>query len=271
MEREVHKYFIETINLSAFPKNEVEWTERIRGNACIGYYFGTKDDELIVNLYLIGKKYYHKKEVVSYNEIVDAYAQFCMNCIQYTDAKDYMKRNVFKNPPLEEWFKAKDNWIKKVATKIAKAEIMSFEEAISTINEIVCSLYVKKKVYMGNLNYIETSVWNSLRKHFSREKNKLNMGNQLVVSLFQEVGKEIDDTPFTLEEVIGQEAQEILEFNYNEFEKEVRRVMRTTFSEREMDQIFTQRAGYLPMALYRKLIKWRNNNQDKLKYLRSLI
>lgn len=276
---EVNKYFIENYVLDgmiAIPNwTEEYFTEVTKGHAVIGFLFSTKPGKFglkvrTLNLYLINRKYYRKSEV-TLSELVKAWVEFEEKCIKYPDLKDHNKRNVFKNPPIEEYFKTKDNWIRKIAKTISEHNFCSYDEAICEINYTICKLYNKPHVYMGNLSYVQTAIWNDLRMVHRHEKIRITLHNKNVVSLYGVIAHNKEGNELTIDDIVGVEDKEHAERDFKEFEEECRNLMRSSFSDRELDQIFEQKAGYLPMNLYRRLIKWRNKNMDKLKKLKELI
>lgn len=277
--RDPAKYFIETViindNNNPGIWNEEKLNKITNGHIIVGYLFTTKNgafNELghILNLYLINKKYY-RKDIITLEMLKTAYHTFLVKCKEYTDPNQYAKRNVFQNPPIEEWLRTKDNWCKKIAHKIMEFGSYTMLEAMSEIYNTIVRLYNKPHVYMGNLSYVQTAIFNDLKMSHRKEKVYITGNNENVMSLDAviEVGKDSD--AITLYEIIGIEDSAHREQDYKDFENDCRELLRTEFSDREITQIFTQKAGYLPMNIYRRLLNWRANNKDLLDKLRGEI
>lgn len=255
MRRNINKYYIEEFALSN-TNNPLTWTEEslldtLKGAKIIGYIFIVKENlSYRLNLYLIRSGAY---DSIPLSELQIAWSQLSKS-----------KRMVFKNPPLDEWIKTKDNWCKQEANKIVKKFHWEFNEALSQIYWVIVRLYQKKTVYMGNLGYLQTAIMNSIRSHHRFMRNKLVLGHENVVSGDQWVKSSAnDDTFVTVFDTIGIDDPHFAEQDYLDFEREVRELMREAFSDRELDQIFTQRSGYLPMNLYKRLLKWRAKHNIK--------
>lgn len=272
----IHKYFIE--NLVITDENapskwtEEDWLKYTKGHACIGYLFTTKDGAFgtfgkILNLYLINRKYYRQSEV-DLNELKTSYARFEINCLNYPSQKQYTKRIVFKNPPIEEWLKTKDNWIAKTAKDLSNSWQISYDEALSSIYFIVVKFYHRSDVYMGNLNYIYTGVLNKLRGKERYDKNRLYGKNVISGDSPRYIDKEGNvETWF---DTVGVEDTQHLERDYLEFVSELRNFMSKDFSQRELDQIFSvDNVMYLPDSLYVRLLRWRkkHSREEVLKLL----
>lgn len=261
--RNSNKYYIEEFTLSN-TNNPLTWTEEslldaLKGAKIIGYIFIVKENSSYrLNLYLIHSGAY---DSVSLSELQIAWTQFINKLIT---EKSKNKRIVFKNPPLDEWIKTKENWCKQEAYKITKKFNWEFDEALSQVYWVIVKLYQKKTVYMGNLGYLQTAIMNSILRHHRFMRNRLVLGHENVVSGDQWVKLSADDdTLVTVFDTIGVEDPYFAEQEYLDFEQEVRELMRDKFSDRELDQIFTQRSGYLPMNLYIRLLKWRAKHNIK--------
>lgn len=263
MRRNINKYYIEEFALSN-TNNPLTWTEEsllnaLKGAKIIGYIFIVKEaSSYKLNLYLIRSGAY---DSIPLSELQIAWSQFIDNLIH---EKSKNKRMVFKNPPLDEWIKTKDNWCKQEANKIMKKFHWEFNEALSQVYWVIVRLYQKKTVYMGNLGYLQTAIMNSILTHHRFMRNKLVLGHENVVSGDQRIDLSTNDDGFvTVFDTIGIEDSYFAEQDYLDFEQEVRELMRDKFSDRELDQIFTQRSGYLPMNLYKRLLKWRAKHNIK--------
>lgn len=265
--QEVSKYYIKQLLLNE-DFNPETWTEEEYNNIichndkCIGYLFSTKegvkfaDASKVLNIYLIKPKYF-TNDGITKDELSRQWRDFLIRCDTETH---HSKRNIFKNPPIEQWIDTKENWCKKLASKVSTQFGWTFDEALSEVYLTVMKCYSKGHVYMGNLGYIQTSVYNDVRMAIRFNKNRLNQDSGLVDSLDQTVIESDNDDSISLIECVGQEDEALKEVEYADFEKEVKDVLGKAFSPREIDQILSQRAGYLPMNLYRRLIKWRNQH-----------
>lgn len=262
--REPNKFFIKQLVLSDDENPEV-WTkefydELTKDTAIIGYFFNTTpgtsllSEGKILNLYLIQRKYYKEKEV-SRQELVDAWFNFLSKC-KYEKGHKHM---VFKNPPPKQWIDTKENWCKKMASKIVDQYNWAFDEALSEVYYVVLKCYAKEHVYMGNLGYIQTAITNSVLMCHRYNKNRINLSNPgRAVSTEEVIGHDNDGNPMLLEDILGTEDPWYAEEDARCFEEEVKRVLRRDFSDREIEQIINQpQKGYLPMNLYRRLLKWR--------------
>lgn len=268
--RDNHKYYIKQFVINEYDNPNV-WTNQIFAEFCennivIGYLFSLKekskliDDAQVLNLYLIKPEYYNgdKSNIVSLEELSLAYKLFLLKLS--TENKN-SKKNVFKNPPIKEWLDTKENWCKKLASKIEEKFGWSFGEALSEVYYIVMHCYTKPHVYMGNLGYIEKSVYNSVMNEYRRNAIRANGDNPAVYSLDEYVGENKDGDPVALIELVADEDYQAKNRNYEELEKFIKHKMRFDFSERELEQIINQKPSYLPNQLYTKLLRWRAKNK----------
>lgn len=279
MKREASKYFIEQLIISE-DNTPDKWTMNefnlfTKKNACIGFLFSVKKgvkfgpDVKVLNLYLINPEYIvdANNDPIELSFIVAQWFKFLDN-LSNNDVKHKM---VFRNPPIKYWLDTKENWCKKQADYVTKKYGWRFDDALSEVYYTVMDLFQKGHVYMGNLGYISNSVANNVKMNHRYNKNRLNGSNPLVISgdqTYEEYcGKE--SNLCSLWDQIGKEDDHVIQDRYEQFEKDLRALMLQDFSNREIDQIFTQTAGYLPMNLYRRLLKWRK--QHPINELRSLI
>lgn len=268
--REANKFFIKQFVISEEDENPETWSKEFyegltKDNAIIGYlYKVTKPTALIaagkvLNLYLIKREYYDEAEV-SRQELVDAWFTFLVKC-ETSKGHDI---NVFKNPPAKQWLETKENWCKKLASKIAEQYHWSYDDALSEVYYIVLKCYNKGRVYMGNLGYIQTACTNSVLMSLRYNRNRLNGMNPKVQSFEVPVGEDKDGAVITLGETLGVEDPFYAEHDAAEFREELMQVLRKSFSDREIEQIINQpQKGYLPMQLYRRLLKWRKEHSVK--------
>lgn len=278
-EREASKYFIEqfivddTNNPSTW--TEEEFKERTKDNLVIGYLFLVKEGvkfgpaTRLLNLYLIKPKYYQSEpeKIVVLSDLAKAWDTWMDHMFKGDE-----KFMCFQNPPIKEWLNTKENWCMKQADRIVQQWGWTFDDALSQVYWAVMKCYKKGHVYMGNLGYIITAINNSIGMDHRYNKNRLHGGNPLVVSGDQQAYQEDDSNDnacCSVWDTIGKDDPYYAEQDYKQFEADLRALMRADFSDREIDQIFTQRSGYLPMGLYRRLLKWRKKHS--IKELRALI
>ena len=261
--KELSKFYIEQIILED-NNNPGNWTEPQFQNICrhdklIGFLFSVKNGVKfgepikVLNLYLI-KPLYYKKEDISLDCLKIAWLEFVA---KMATEKQHGKMIVFKNPPIEQWMDTKENWCKKLAAKVSEQFSWSFDEALSEVYYTVMKCYSKGHVYMGNLGYIQTSVYNNVRMCIRFNKNRLNQQSGKCASLDQTITEIDDSETITLADCIGEDDKSFAEFEFDEFKKDCEDLMSRDFSKREIEQILTQKAGYLPLNLYRRLVNWR--------------
>lgn len=269
--KEISKYYIKQLILSD-DNNPDNWNESdfniiCEYDNCIGYLFSVKEGvkfappARILNLYLIKQEYFPNK-LVTIEEIKEKYDLFVYKC---NTEIHHSRLNVFRNPPIEQWIDTKENWCKKLAGKISKQFKWTFEEALSEVYLTIMKCYYKPHVYMGNLGYIQKSVYNNVLLQLRYNRIRVNQDSKLCLSLDAEYENDDGDT-VTLKELLGKDEEGYKEIEYQDFEKDVKELLLNSFSEREIEQIFNVRAGYLPMNLYRRLIKWRGKHKPSELY-----
>lgn len=271
--QEVNKYYIEQILLNE-DNNPEKWSEKFykenicHNDKCIGYLFNLKESTKlassikVLNLYLIKPEYY-LDDGVTLEEVIEKLREFNTNC---ESQKVYnRKMNVFKNPPIKQWLDTKENWCKKLANRIMQQFNWTFDDALSEVYFTVVKCYAKGHVYMGNLGYIQTAAFNEVKMAFRVNKNRLNLefGNcESLDQILHEGGEDYEN--IILGDVIkADKDEELREFEFKEFEQDCKNLLLKSFSQREIDQIINQRAGYLPIQLYRRLSKWRAQHSRK--------
>lgn len=264
--KELSKFYIEQIILDGF-NNPGNWTEPQFQSICkhdklIGFYFSVKIEAKfnspikILNLYLI-KPLYYKNNGITLEELDAAWAEFLTKMV---DTKNCNKAILFKNPPIEQWLDTKENWCKKQAAKIAEQFNWSFDDALSEVYYTIMKCYNKGHVYMGNLGYIQTAIYNNVRMYIRFNKNRLNQQSGRCVSLEQLITENDDGETITLADCIGIEDKDFIKIEFADFEKDCKALLSKSFSEREIEQILTQKAGFLPIPVYRRLVKWRKQH-----------
>ena len=275
--QEISKYYIEQIILTDDNNPEI-WNEQYyketicHGDKCIGYLFNLKEATNIVsklkvlNLYLIKPEYYLEDSIEN-DELKEKLKLFEANCAEgekYTN-----KMNVFRNPPLKNWMDTKENWCKKLAHKLTQQFNLTFDDALSEVYYTVVKCYSKSFVYMGNLGYIQTAAYNNIRMHYRTEVKKLNQDYNGCESLDQKISTSNNDNEEVklIDAIPAEKDFELKEFEYNELEQDCKDLLSDTFSPRDIDQIIKNGAGYLPMNIYRKLLRWRKQHNEKELYL----
>lgn len=272
--KEPNKYYIEQIILTN-ENNPGTWSECdipeamfqsiCRHDKLIGFLFSVKESvkfgmpTQVLNLYLIRPNYY-TEEPISLKELNEAWKLFSDKVAQENHHSNMI---VFKNPPIQNWMDTKENWCKKLAKKVADKFNWTFSEALSEVYYTVTKCYNKGHVYMGNLGYIQTSVYNNVKMTLRFNKNRINQDSKRCNSLDQVICESEDGEHLTLGDCIGNEDESIEQLNYEALEKECMELLSEYFSEREIDQILKQKAGYLPMGLYRRLISFRQKHSPE--------
>lgn len=268
--QEISKYYIEQIILTD-DNNPDLWDEQYyketicNNDKCIGYLFNLKEASNLVskvkvlNLYLIKPEYYLESSIEN-DELREKLKLFEANCAE--SDKYTHKMNVFRNPPLKNWMDTKENWCKKLAHKMSQQFNLTFDDALSEVYYTVVKCYSKSFVYMGNLGYIQTAAYNNIRMRYRTESKTLNQDYNVCDSLDQTISSQNEDNEkFRLIDAIPAEKDnELIEFEYNELEADCKKLLSDTFSLRDIDQIIKNGAGYLPMNIYRKLLKWRKQH-----------
>ena len=245
-----------------------EWAKNNLNNllskdAVIGYIFNTKktknfaETPVVLNLYLIDKNKTYTKSI-SEDKLGNAWELF-FNKFNNSN-KEYIA--IFQNPPIENWLDTKDNWCKKIANEISKTFNWPFEEALSETYIAILKCYHKGNVYLGNLNYLKKSVYNSVLMSIRQNKNKLFCSTGKAISLDTVIGTDAENSELYLSDMIPAEehlSEENLE--YQMLFKQVKDLLRKTFSEREIEQILNYKTIYLPTSLYKRLCEWRKKHK----------
>ena len=269
---ETNKLFIKTIDIT-IDDNPSTWTEAsfakyIKSDelAIVGYLFKNKtqnkkdnlDLSLSVNLYLINKKRAESEYIITLNQLNNVFLQWIESLME--NNKSFM----FKNPPLDLWLETKDNWMKKLANKLSTTYNRPYDECYSSMCFVITELYAKKTVYMGSLYYISVSVHNQMKREYRYMLNRLHGGHPDAVHLdarFDDFGVDSEDNIVSLHEVvIGVEDDLHKNEKLNDNLDRLIEDLKLDFSEREIDQIINQ-SKFLPMSLYRRLLKWRKTHK----------
>ncbi len=257
-ERKPYQYYIKQFvcndeNNPALWTDEV-FSELVDKNSVIGYLFRNKGNiafgknVITLNLYIINPQYY-KGEIVDLTELQVAW--------EAMSDRDKM----FKNPPIEQWLDTKREWCNKLAMNLVKKYGLEFDEAMSEIYLALLKAYDKSTVYVGNLAYIENAVNNNIRSNYRKDKKKLFLDNPRVISGEIAISREDeDDRPITLFDILSIEDEYYASKDFEELEETIDKMLLEEFSQREIEQIKTLPASFIPRAIYRRLIRWRQKH-----------
>lgn len=247
--------------------NPAKWTEtdlkRISGNKLVvGYIFKpikTAESQSLLNLYVIKAEALDESHtVIDITWLQNAFMQWLESLSE--DPKSF----VFRNPPLDKWLETKDNWIKKVTSKLAETYNKTYDECLSALYMSVLHCYHKGNIYIGNLYYLVTSAHNRIRIEHRFMKNRLCGEHPDAVHLDavpSDFNASLDDSISSFHEIVGGVEDPYVEQDKHlEMVKAIKNDMLKEFSEREIDQIINS-PGYLPNTLYRKLLKWRKDHK----------
>lgn len=214
----------------------------------------------ILNLYLhnVKKTLSDESKLITLTMLQSAFLQWLESLAE--DPKSYM----FRNPPLEEWLDTKENWVKKISFKLSQSYNRDYDECMSTLYMTILRIYNKGNIYIGNLHYIIVSVNNDLKLEFRYMLNRWYGGHPDAIHLDATpsdfVGS-LEDSISSLHEIIGGPTfADLEEERLKDLYEEILEDMKEEFSPREIDQIVNT-PGFLPMPLYRKLLKWRKTHK----------
>lgn len=260
-----NKFYIKQFIIN--DSNFQEWAENnlnnlLVKNNVIGYIFNTKkvknftETPIILNLYLIDKNKECIKSV-SVDKLASAWELFFNK--YNSDNNDYIA--LFQNPPIENWLDTKDNWCKKIANEVSKTFNWPFEEALSEVYIAVLKCYHKGNIYLGNLNYLRKSIYNSVLMVLRANKNKLFTSNGKAISLDTVIGDDSDNNELYLSDLIASK-EEVKEesLEYQMLLKQIKELLSKSFSSREIEQIINYKTIYLPANLYKRLCDWRKKH-----------
>lgn len=256
--KHLDKFFIEQFvinddNFNKF-KDDNMLKNLLYDNAIVGFIFTNKNMKFssvtVLNLYLIKRDYYDGYEVT-----LDALS---VNWELFFQDK---KEIVFENPPIKLWLDTKDNWCKKLANRFAKQFDKTYSEMLSEVYYTIMRLYKKGTVYMGNLGYIERSVYNSILCRLRLNRKRVNQDSGLAVSLDAIISDDNDDESLTLEDMIAyDDSYDEDNITYNETKENCLKLLRESFSDREINIILTTNATVMPRTIYERLRYWRSKH-----------
>ena len=229
----------------------------------IGYLFSYKQgtalcaESYVLNVYVIKKEYYNGADV-TINMLRDAWELFFFKCATETA---YYNKNVFKNPPIEQWIDTKENWCKKLAAQLSKQFNKSFDDMLSEVYYNVVRCYNKGTVYIGNLGYLRKTILNAILQQMRSEKNKVIQDNGNAVSLNTVIIQDSDDEETILMDMLAikeEMTEESLE--YRELKENIIKLLSDMFSRREIDQLINNKQIYVPRSIYVRLLRWRDKH-----------
>jgi hypothetical protein len=262
----LNKFYIQQYIINGYNSFE-EWSmspsinleKALKREAIVGFFFTEQDGvqfsepALVLNLYWIKREYYRGPEI-SVKTLREAWELFLFNCEQ----EEHSKHRLFQNPPIELWLDTKDNWCKKLARTLAEQFDKSFQEALSNVYLVIMQSYRRNTVYMGNLGYIRKAAYNRMLMDLRYNKCRINQDSGNAISLDTVVYSEGEDE-LSLLDMLPSDEETDDELMYKEILEKAKELLSKTFSPREIDQILTQpQVKYLPLGLYRKLMRWRN-------------
>ena len=261
-----HKFYIKQFiinNISCQEWMDRYYSDITKNTAIIGYLFSVKEGDTInsearvLNLYLIDRNYYNGQEVTM-NNLTQSWELFLLKS---NTEKNHKNKNVFLNPPIQQWLDSKNNWCKKVASQLSKQYNWEFDEMLSEVYYAIMYCYSKGTVYMGNLGYIKTAINNFVLMSIRRNKTRVNQDSGLALSLNTIMTEDSDDESLTLMDML--ESNEVIDANveYNELKTKVMVALKKHFSDKEIDQLFNTKPVLLPMGLYRRLLHFRHTHK----------
>lgn len=261
---------VDRLTMKSFPltidDNPVRWTDEhfsnmLDGQVAVGCLVKntSRQDDLkpVLNIYIISpNKVEDTSKIITRETLGSIFLQWLETII--TDSKSFM----FRNPPLDLWLDTKDNWIKKITNRVAELYGIDYDECLSTIYTTLLNCYSRGDVYMGNLNYLNTAIHNTVRLEYRFMKNRLHGNHPNAIHLDANMNdfSGSDEGITTLHELIGgQEDDYHHNSKYDFMLEEIMDDLRQVFSEREIDQIINY-PKLLPMPTYRRLLKWRKEH-----------
>lgn len=245
--------------------NPLKWTDLssiTNNHTVVGYLLKNKGKVLpyaTLNLYLLNSTVISEpNKEISLEDLRTYYLQWKDSLEE--DPKSFM----FRNPPLEEWLYTKENWVKKIAYKLSQSYNQSYDECLSSLYMTILKCYKKNNIYIGNLHYIIVAVNNFMRVEHRYMRNRLHGGHPDAIHLDavpSDFNEGLNDSIASLHEIIGGPTfADLEEEHYKKILEELMTDLKEQFSPREIDQIVNT-PGFLPMPLYRRLLKWRKSHR----------
>lgn len=250
-------------NYSLLDYDDERWLTLVNNKVVVGYLLKNRGSSNLplptLNLYVIkADSLSDLTKIISLTTLKSIYQQWVESLIE--DPKPYM----FRNPPLEEWLETKQNWVKKITNQLAQSYGMSYDDCRSLIYNSILNCYNKGNIYLGNLHYLTVVVHNAVKLEHRYMLNRLHGGHPDAIHLDatpSDFNAALDDSISSLHEIVGGPTDaDREEARLNEIADDMMEDLRKDFSEREIDQIINT-PGFLPMPLYRKLLKWRKTHK----------
>lgn len=262
--KHINKYYIKQyVITSGFQEWLLTNYDQITENdKIIGYLFAERESAFkstadILNLYLIKKEYY-AGDGVSEEELTKSWELFLSTV---NTELDMTRRKVFKNPPIENWLDTKDNWCKKLANSLSNSYNIPYHEMLSDVYFGIMLCYTRGNIYMGSLNYIRRCVNNIVLMKLRALKHRVNQDSGLAVSMNTIIGKDNTEEDILLSDTIADKSDKSEESaEYNSVLNHCRKLLSDSFTDREIDQIISQRISYLPQNIQVKLLYWRKKH-----------
>lgn len=236
---------------------------RIDYEEIIGYYIGLKTGKfgnkyIQVVLYTINNC--RDCDIISTKTLRDKYEQWLLNIKEESKTTHHC----WQNPPLDMWLATKNEWVIKKSYKYAKQFNITVPETMSFIYEAIINCYTKG--YVGNLNYVERAIVNTILMDFRYNKN-YNTLQALSISLDDTIENSLvgQDSPASLAEAIGEEDKGYEDNEFEYVKEKLCKKLESYFSKREIEQIIASdgKRALLPLSLYRKLLRWREKHSKE--------
>lgn len=263
MSNKNYKHPYKLIELAITEKdNPITWTDeqmevKLDGKVIIGYVFRYKNDKPIVLIYTIEEKYLETKDkLITNNVLRSAFLQWLESL------QENSKSIIFRNPPIKEWLDTKEEWCYKIARKLSIKYHKTFDSALSAVFFVIMKCYNSNKVYIGNLYYIEQCAVNKIKAEMVYMRNRLTGEHPMVISLDatpSELNASLDESIRSFHELLTEVETDNVKEQREIIDKAIADLKRD-FSAREIEQILNN-SGYLPMPLYRRLLKWRKEHK----------
>jgi hypothetical protein len=259
--KDERKFYIEQFVLSE-DDNPLKWDESLaqaKGAIIIGYLFSAKEAKLYgevvtLNLYLVNKRYAMNVVSLTLKDLQIGYLKLYAEDLRF----------VFHNPPIDYWINTKENWCKKLATKMSEKYRVTYDEALSEVYFAIAEIAQKPNVYLGNLGYIQSTVNNNFLGNMRFNRKRLSGDTPGILYLDEEL--DTDDGLSTAHDFIGNEDPDMNALINGGFGEYALTELKRSFSKREVDMILEWSSSMLPKSIYKRIWAWRKkNSQDELR------